>query len=431
MKNRIALSVFFALSGCGKNEVKLGQNQAVESLEAKQDIVVGGSELGLSSPSMYASIDHVFNFEAKKDVSANVLQKGMWARVISGQTTDNTCQRGVLDPKGKLYTFYFGRFVNQATKQAVPFETKVDILSNLTATGVHAGQIFVSAVKSFYDKYGSAVVQVQFCANNVMKQSYVRSFKVTLTPTNPPIPPPSTAASISASVCLPNSDNAVLCTSTISWKNAPQKSCVFVESGNQTQLFACGGESGSAVAPWIGSSNPSATKFLLRDKENSSLIYASVIPAKPSISTTNKGSASSSGSEIPKVVRESSPSTGSPSTGSPSTRGGLSLISFSAQDQTIDNVKKKKIDLNLDNATGSPITGGLHLKLEAELNFFGKTTETRNISVMQTIPNGRSTHSFTIDALPLTVRATVCLTAFADANHATIIAQRKCQDITL
>ena len=86
---------------------------------------------------------------------------------------------------------------------------------------------------------------------------------------------------LSATPCVPNSNVPVLCTTTISWTDAPVNSCVFVKTATGANQFACGTMIGSAVAPWVGSANPSATVFILADKSDPTRIYAEVKPVKP------------------------------------------------------------------------------------------------------------------------------------------------------
>lgn len=193
----IALSVPFVatatLVGCAPVQQNMISEQATEPAKPVTEIPVGGDNLGLTSVNMNATLFHEFDFALKKILSLRVnSQIGLGARVVTGMETDNICPRpGVLDAQGKVYTLYFGRFVDQGTGQAIPFNTDVEIVQNLTASGVHAGQLAVNYVNGRYDKYGQAVVDVQICAKNTGRQSYVREFKVTLTPQSAPVPPAS------------------------------------------------------------------------------------------------------------------------------------------------------------------------------------------------------------------------------------------------
>ena len=260
-----SLSVL-AFSGCGVKSENGTLTSNSDTPQKAQDVVVGSSDLGLAGPQMSASFEHFFDFTSKKTISQKVLSgEGLFATVVTGMNTDNSCRLGVFDPGGKVYTFYLGRFVSKVTGRSIPFRTKVDILQNIAASGDHPGLITLGATQGEYDQNGRAVVRVQFCAKNVMKQSYVRGFKVTLTPLIP---------TLRSSDCVPNASEPTLCTSKISWANAPSNSCVFING----QTFACGGSSGSATAPWVSYNDTSAAQFLLADKNDPSIVHATVSP---------------------------------------------------------------------------------------------------------------------------------------------------------
>lgn len=88
---------------------------------------------------------------------------------------------------------------------------------------------------------------------------------------------------IEASECIPRSDEPSLCSSEISWKNAPSDSCVFVaqnRTGNQEGpqfVFACS-SAGKSLAPWIPSANPSSIRFWIAPRGNSAAKFAEIRP---------------------------------------------------------------------------------------------------------------------------------------------------------
>ena len=81
---------------------------------------------------------------------------------------------------------------------------------------------------------------------------------------------------LSASPCIRNTSNSALCTSRISWKNAPDGSCVFVKgsAAGTTQTFACGGKEGFQDAPWLSLSNPAALTFVLAKNSQLSEVFS-------------------------------------------------------------------------------------------------------------------------------------------------------------
>lgn len=174
---------FVSVSGCGLEQANRAEEQAQVSGPEVKEFLVEEGKLALASVNMNATLFHEFDFSAKKILSLGVKSSsGLGVRVVTGMETDNICPRqGTFDPKGKVYKLVFGRFVDQNGRR-IPFDTKAEIVQNLTASGVHAGQLAVNFVQGRYDQFGQAVVDLQFCARNVGRQSYVREFRVTLSP---------------------------------------------------------------------------------------------------------------------------------------------------------------------------------------------------------------------------------------------------------
>ncbi|NBW82473.1 hypothetical protein EBR21_12030 [bacterium] len=84
---------------------------------------------------------------------------------------------------------------------------------------------------------------------------------------------------LAASQCKPNAGNPSLCSTTISWKDAPPDACLFVKSTAKRTSLGCGGSFGSTTADWVNSSNPGAVQFVLASKVNPDIVYASVSAA--------------------------------------------------------------------------------------------------------------------------------------------------------
>jgi arylformamidase len=76
---------------------------------------------------------------------------------------------------------------------------------------------------------------------------------------------------LTVSTCRANVNSPELCTSTVSWAKAPTDSCVFIKGTGQ--LFACGGASGSAEAPWLQTATPGSVVFMLADRRNPAAVY--------------------------------------------------------------------------------------------------------------------------------------------------------------